>query len=82
MNIASYSYILKMYEIAYRSKGKKGLEFRKVEDWFTILHFTYSIETTFQQLRLVFLPLIALPLETFLKCPQKRKLSMRQVISL
>lgn len=45
MNVATYSYIPKLYEIIYTSKGKYGLEYRDKGDGFTMLHFTYSIES-------------------------------------
>lgn len=45
MSVASYSYIPKSYEIIYTSKGKYRLEYRAVGDGFTMLHFTYSIES-------------------------------------
>ena len=32
MNVASQNYITKLYEIAYKSKGKSRLEFRDIDD--------------------------------------------------
>lgn len=43
MNVTSY--IPQLYERAYKSKSKYELELRVIDDWFTTLYLTYSIES-------------------------------------